>query len=246
MREISASDLLNAWERGLRQVLPRRALLFLAAAHPDAALADLAQLAIGERDARLLGLHEQMFGDRLSGLSACPRCGEQLEIELAVAQVRVPTPCSSSSGAVFSLRVDGLDVTLRLPTSADLVALEADEGAARLRRRVIERCVVEARRGDAEVTADQLSEAALTQLANALGDADPQADVQLEVSCPGCGATSGAELDIVSFLCGEIDAWARRLLTEIHTLASAYGWSEAEILDMSALRRELYLGVAGT
>ena len=39
----------------------------------------------------------------------------------------------------------------------------------------------------------------------------------------------------------EIHAWAKRTLREVHTLASAYGWSEREILSMSAVRRALYL-----
>jgi len=33
----------------------------------------------------------------------------------------------------------------------------------------------------------------------------------------------------------------RRLLVEVHALASAYGWSEQEILSLSDARRRLYL-----
>jgi hypothetical protein len=36
-------------------------------------------------------------------------------------------------------------------------------------------------------------------------------------------------------------ARARRLLIEVHSLASAYGWSETDILSMSEPRRALYL-----
>ncbi len=44
----------------------------------------------------------------------------------------------------------------------------------------------------------------------------------------------------------EIHAWAKRQLDEVHTLASAYGWSEADILAMSASRRRRYVSlVAG-
>ncbi|HUD55174.1 MAG TPA: hypothetical protein VMR02_08095 [Terracidiphilus sp.] len=39
----------------------------------------------------------------------------------------------------------------------------------------------------------------------------------------------------------QIEARARRLLYEVHTLAAAYGWSEREILSLSAPRRALYL-----
>ena len=48
-------------------------------------------------------------------------------------------------------------------------------------------------------------------------------------------------LDIVSFLWSEISSLAKRHLREVHTLAWAYGWSEADILAMSPARRQFYL-----
>ena len=38
-----------------------------------------------------------------------------------------------------------------------------------------------------------------------------------------------------------MEAHARRLLLDVHQLASAYGWSEMEILSLSATRRNAYL-----
>ena len=38
---------------------------------------------------------------------------------------------------------------------------------------------------------------------------------------------------------------ATRLLGEVHTLARAYHWREAEILAMSSRRRQAYLELAG-
>jgi hypothetical protein len=51
--------------------------------------------------------------------------------------------------------------------------------------------------------------------------------------------------DIVPYLWTEINAWAMRLLREIHSLATAYGWREADILAMSAVRRHWYLEMIG-
>jgi hypothetical protein len=42
----------------------------------------------------------------------------------------------------------------------------------------------------------------------------------------------------------QIDARARRLIAEVHTLAREYGWSEREVLDLSEVRRALYLELA--
>jgi hypothetical protein len=54
-----------------------------------------------------------------------------------------------------------------------------------------------------------------------------------------------SRLHIASYLWGEIDDWARRVLRDIHVLASAYGWRESDILDMNARRRETYLQMLG-
>jgi hypothetical protein len=38
-----------------------------------------------------------------------------------------------------------------------------------------------------------------------------------------------------------VEARARRILQEVHTLASSYGWHEAEILALGDTRRAMYL-----
>ncbi|MGW6805848.1 hypothetical protein ACWGCF_46290, partial [Streptomyces sp. NPDC055039] len=79
------------------------------------------------------------------------------------------------------------------------------------------------------------------RLAEKAAEADPAADVTLNVNCPECGGATPAALDITSYLWTELDAWARDLLLDVHLLASAYGWSEPEILALSPLRRRYYL-----
>ena len=74
-----------------------------------------------------------------------------------------------------------------------------------------------------------------------MAQADPQADVQLALSCPACSHQWQSVFDIVSFFWSEMNAWAYRILREVHILASAYGWREADILAMSPYRRQLYL-----
>jgi hypothetical protein len=41
----------------------------------------------------------------------------------------------------------------------------------------------------------------------------------------------------------ELNAAATRLLHDVHTLASAYGWSEGDILAMSEARRARYVAM---
>ena len=71
--------------------------------------------------------------------------------------------------------------------------------------------------------------------------ADPLAEIRLALCCPSCGDESTETIEIVSFLWGEIEARGKRLLTEVHAIAAAYGWTEAEALALSPARRAFYL-----
>ena len=124
---------------------------------------------------------------------------------------------------------NGRELRFRLPTSADLLAVKSAE-------QLLERCSLS---GDG-----QLAEDFVAAVGEKMSDADPMADIHLALNCPNCEYNWEAAFDIVAFLWREISAAARRLLREVHTLASAYGWTESEILGMSPARRRAYLEMA--
>jgi len=95
-------------------------------------------------------------------------------------------------------------------------------------------------RGTTTPTSD-LADELLSAAAARMSEADPQADVQLSLTCPDCGHQWIACFDIAAFLWGELQAYARRLLLDVHELATAYAWPEASILAMSPARRQAYL-----
>jgi hypothetical protein len=74
-----------------------------------------------------------------------------------------------------------------------------------------------------------------------MAELDSNANVQLALACPICHHHWSAPFDIGLFLWSELSAWAHKRLEEVHRLASAYGWTEAEILQLSPIRRQYYL-----
>ncbi|MGW0762317.1 hypothetical protein ACWD1Y_38585 [Streptomyces sp. NPDC002814] len=132
----------------------------------------------------------------------------------------------------------GWEVEFRLPGVADLTAAAR---AADPRGELIARCLVSAAYAGEVRAADALPAPVQHRIAEAVEAADPGADVTLNVACPECGQATRAELDIASYLWTELDAWARDVLLDVHLLATAYGWSEPEILALSPLRRRYYL-----
>ena len=66
-------------------------------------------------------------------------------------------------------------------------------------------------------------------------------DLRYETERPLAIAYCASPLDVARFLWLEIRHAARELLSDIHVLASHYGWAERDIASMSPLRRAAYL-----
>lgn len=272
LRQLDASALLSVWEEGATLDPPRRGISLLSAAWPEAGWDHWLHASIGRRDGWLLTLREELFGDRLETVAACPSCGAPLEIALRTGDLRVPAAHPSPAGGApgespVRVEMDGYRVEGRLPTTADLIeVLSGQDGSPgtagqpqgtgasngnaagdslEASGRLLRRCISVATRGDGDVDPAALPPGVTEAVAQAMADADPQAEVRLALGCPDCGHRWSSPFDILSYLWDEVDDWATRLLREVHALASAYGWSERAILGMSARRRRLYLEMCG-
>lgn len=238
MRGLSAGELLDVWERGLAQTPARRALLLLDRAC-DQAAEGVAQFSVGRRDAELLALREQIFGSRLASLASCPACAGWVEFEVEAQDLRATAPHEIEEP--LEVVTGGYAVQFRVPSSLDLARLDPAADPAINRQRLLQECVVQARCGDADVLPSALPPAVVAAMTQRMAEADPQAEVQLALACPQCRHQWQSTFDIVSYFWSEIHSWAGRALREIHALASAYGWREADVLALSPRRRQAYL-----
>jgi hypothetical protein len=245
MRPLSAHDLLRVWEVGEGQHPVDRALTLLAAGCPELTRDELAALSIGQRDARLLTLRERTCGPRMYGFAACPKCAERLEFDVAVVDLRVDAEPDEGEGA-WELVAEDLVLRFRLPNSQDLAAAAGCQDISTARELLVQRCVLQASRDGMQIRCSELPAEIIGALAQRMIEYDPQAEVLLDLRCPECDHRWQVLFDIASFFWTELSAQARRLLDEISSLARAYGWREADILTMSARRRQYYLELADT
>ncbi len=210
-------------------------MLALGAAVPDAPEETLADWPLGRRNMALAQLRCASFGPRLLGWTACSRCGEKLEVEFD-ARLLSDDPPNQGQGLEEPIVVNGR--SFRLPTTRDLANAARETDARLAAIRLVESCHLNAEGAPAWTDED------LEQIGQKFALADPLAETRLTLRCPVCENEWEENLDIVSFLWREIEARARKLLFEIHALASAYGWTEADILSLSDRRRTLYLELA--
>ncbi|MGI8587624.1 MAG: phage baseplate protein [Chloroflexia bacterium] len=239
MRALSAAALLDVWDQGMSVPPARRALSLLAAAEPGAAPTDLAELPVGERDSRLLTLREWTFGPHLAGRAECPECGMALDLSFEVNDIRASPETEPAES--FVVEAEGYTVEFRLPNSRDLLALDGLLDVEGARQVLLADCILSIRHPESAEPRAPLPDAVVAAIVGSMVDADPQADVLLALTCPLCKNGWRESFDIVSFFWDELDAWAYRMMREVHSLAAAYGWGEAEILALSPRRRQFYL-----
>jgi hypothetical protein len=244
MRSLSASELLAVWERGVGQHPVEQALTMLSiwTGEPRE---DLAALSIGQRDAKLFEIYEHLFGPELEAFAECPACGERLEYSLSTRDLKQPVGAPEEREALKLISGD-LSLRLRLPNSMDLTAARECASVAEARRMLAEQCVVEAVQGDCAIPAQSIPDAAVDAISSHLAQADPLAEMLVGLKCLECQHAGQIALAIEQFLWTKIVWLAKRLLREVDVLARVYGWSEREILSLSAVRRERYLEMAAS
>ncbi len=239
MRALNAADILAVWESARDYHPVDQALALLAAADPQRPHDELAALPLGQRDAQLIALRQNLFGDHLPGRAQCPQCHEAVEFELSCRALRDSRPATATTERI--LEIDGYTLQLWPLDSHGLAAAARTSDIDIARHTLLARCVRSARCGEQHLNVNDLPEQVIQAVAQNLMDHDPQAELLIDLACPTCHHQWQSVLDMAQLLWTELAARAQRLLFEIHTLARAYGWREDDILALSEARRATYL-----
>lgn len=245
MKNLTANDMLSLWEQGLNQPLPQKALILLVAACPELQPDTLMKLSIGQRDRYLLQLRERLFGQQIMNTVVCPACTEQIEWENNIEDLLVSPQEHSAGSDAFHIEVDDYTLHFRLLNSLDIAAVINSE-ADKTQQHLLSRCLLKVEHAGADTTIEQLPDAVLQKLSQQMEILDPQAEIRINLKCPACAHNWDVLFDITRFLWTEINDWAERMLRTVHKLAAGYGWSERDILNLSPVRRQLYLGMLGS
>jgi len=234
MRALTHADFLSLWEKGRGLHPLDQGLLAIHAAFPEAR-ETVADWPLGQRNRALAELHCSYFGHALEGWTSCPQCGEKLEFNMD-GRALAEQPQSQHAEPIV---IHGQ--SFRLPTSRDLARAALERGAAADPDAAAVRLLRACRVDGGDDAGQTWSEEELEEAGEKMAAADPLAEIVLNFQCPVCEAACHESLDLPTFLWAELEALARRLVMDVHALASAYGWSEREILALSDTRRRLYL-----
>ena len=242
MPALSARALLDVWERVVALPHYTRALrLWLSLSNQSEE--ETVNASVGQCDRGLISIYRSLFGCRVVCRASCPQCAEDHALDLNLGMFDLPFPTQGTQ----QLRIGKTTLEWRFPRAQTLARLATvRSGTLDVRKALLQDCVMDVRKGKELLAFEQWPNELPSKLASAMAAADPMLDPRVSMTCAACGHAWSICFDIGCFLWSEIDFAARRLMLEVHRLATAYGWSESEILEMTAARRAAYLQMCGT
>ena len=201
---------------------------------------EVANLTPWDRDQLLAMVYKRIYGSKIESTIKCRQCGENFDMDFGLddlVESLSPTSCETlgvtlQGESYFQL---GEGIGFRLPTGEDecaVIGLSPKEAKEAL----LARCV----QGGLEV--DTLAEysGAIQSTMEALS---PLVDVELDAQCAECGHGQRVHFDMQHYLLSSIQGERKRLMQEIHALASNYGWSLSEILNLPRNQRRTLAGL---
>lgn len=192
-------------------------------------------LCVADRQYLMLRLAAMLDGEQMWLNLSCGHCHSLFDVDIQRCDLPVKPAGENYPRVTIQLKHSTIDA--RIPTGEDqqnLAELSDEQAMAALLKNCI--CSVN---GDipSEAFINTLSEPDIKSIDESLDAVSPAVCNQLLVNCPECGQQQYAELDHY-----DLSGINRHFFyQEVHTLASHYHWSEAEILDLPQSRRHLYL-----
>lgn len=237
MHGLSESDALRLWETGSNRHPVDRVTLLIAWMWPELTDDQLNEMTVGQRNRCLLDLCRNVNGPELDGYAECPRCNEPLQFSLTVNELLE----THSGDDPVDVQWEGHSLRFRMPNALDLAAVAVCKNIDSGRDQLIDRCLVESESAGRGVPHHDLPDGAIESASEALREQDPLMEMRCELECIACHHHWEVFVDALPFVWAEVTRRAGGLLRQVHQLATAYGWSESEILGMDESRRLAYL-----
>jgi hypothetical protein len=195
----------------------------------------VANLCVADRQYLMLRLGALLDGEQMWLEVGCGHCDAIFDVDIKRADL--PVKQAGEGFPLVTLHHGGWEIEARAPTGADqerIAALDEDEAMRDLLRHCI--CTVNGAPPQQDFV-EQLSQADIEAIDEALDEVSPAVCDRLQVTCPECGREQLANLD--HYVPSGLNEYF--FYDEIHMLASHYHWSEADILDLPQDKRRRYI-----
>ena len=195
----------------------------------------LTRLPIGDMTALILQMRKMTFGENLHCLITCPACRVEMSVDLKISQL-LEEPLAEPK-ETYETRVSDFKLSLRPVTCADIEHLKEYSNGSSLAERLVRSCIISSE----PLLPAEIENYFLEMIGSRLSELDPQADLVMDLACPGCKHLFQIPFFPEDFLLKEIDAMEPQFEREVHWLAFNYHWGEEAILSLVLRKRKRYV-----
>jgi hypothetical protein len=193
-----------------------------------------ADLCVADFEAVLLALRQALLGDVILAEAKCGSldCGKRVDLSFRISaylksqKARMPRGIENAGPGWYGLA--GAAVRFRLPTGADLLAIEHQAASYPA---LVRLCIDPP---DAPAALRKRAENAMEAMA-------PSFSRSLAGECAECRAPLEVYFDVRSYVLRELYDRAASVYRDVHLLALHYGWAEEKILALPQSRRIRYV-----
>jgi hypothetical protein len=194
---------------------------------------DWTGITVSDLEALLLLMRQAILGDSVSTDARCQAadCRARVDVSFRIGEylrsrkVHMPKNVEKSMQEGW-FRLSGEAIEFRLPTVADLLAIDGNAAPLDALSRS---CIRPANGKRASRRVERVMEAMA-----------PRYSENLRGHCPECGAPFEAYFDARPFVLGELRNHGASVFQDVHLLALNYNWLEADILALPRNRRRRY------
>ena len=225
---MTEQSILSVWESCRNSSNLYKAVVLASLTTKNHDLSTVSEWSIEKRDAALFELRQKFFGNQFTGVSNCPSCNEQVEWEFSMNDLSLSKSTALPNNIQLAVEISGTNFLFRLPNSNDLLTDNQTE--------IIKNCCLSNSDKNGEFSSEFIE-----VILRAFEKKCMASNISYNLQCTECSEEWQALFDIPFYLWKEIDHWAKQFLNQVYLLAKHLGWSENEIISMSAERRNYYL-----
>ena len=188
---------------------------------------------ISQRDQIMLQLNVNLFGNRILSTIICKNCKEKIDIDFKLSEFANSIfksrryPGLKKENNSFLSLPNGLKI--RLPNGDDELRANSVTDKSEF---LFKQCVP---------NPEDYSSKNRVEVESILNQLAPLVKSDFPINCPECGSSQQIHFDIQSFFLQRMLNNKKRVLYEIHLLASHYNWTYSELVGLPKKEREQYV-----
>lgn len=192
-------------------------------------------LCMADRQFLMLRLGEMLNGNDVWLRADCTSCHKPFDLHVQ----RSMLPVKEAADGFPRCSVEGRDgrIELRVPAGRDQKAVAGLSDEKAMQRLLASSVVSINGSPPGAAMLSELDAADMCAIEQALDDVSPSVCDALQTECPECGSPQAVRFSHYDIRFGH----QQGLYREVHQIASAYHWTEEEILALPSSRRRMYL-----